>query len=496
MRRLASMVAIVAALGSVTFAQGNNTQIVLTAAQVKDRILVAPALTDGDTVVELTLDNRSSPEPRAPDSTFVASQSIAVAYTDPNPFRVALSAGIEEADDPSHVALMKLIDTLLAVGPIVNPLPALNRNAPNLDTEKRALFSRSGLPIPSNAVTSTCASAETAFSTLSGLNSDLYPTEASTQGLSSSLGAWRATLDAFPTGVRAGLTTPTTGVIALIRAHAEMIDGHLKAALTAIAVVEAEVTKAPGGTDCERLTHALYSLAAMTQPRRRIGELQKIVKSLTDLAPALEDFADARRWIPPGYRDFRITTVHPNEAKIQRVTVKITQLQYAAPDPGTGIVATKGDPASRTFNVRQYDSVIFELGVGAISAKVVSPKYGTVERDGQTFAEKIGEDEWSFDPAVVGNFVSRWGRSRFAALMFQVGALADKEKPALIVGGGLRLFGSPKGGIGISGGLVRAWVNEIPQAQLAIPITGTKDIEDRKERVWKNAGYFMFQYQF
>lgn len=235
---------------------------------------------------------------------------------------------------------------------------------------------------------------------------------------------------------------------------------HIDAATKQADTIDAEVAKAPGTTVCEQLTRAVYSLAVMTQPRRRIGELQRIKKSLDDLATSLTDFAASGRWIPSNQRLYLVTIVAPTSAKWQRVTVKATELKYTVPDDSSGITAVRSEPTSGTFTVRKFDKWVTELGAGLISAEIATPKYGTVERAGKTFAERVSEDEWSWAPAVMGNFVCRCWDGDKLAFMVQLGAVPSKDTPAVLGGIGARLFGGAKGGVGVSVGLVHAGKRE------------------------------------
>jgi hypothetical protein len=244
--------------------------------------------------------------------------------------------------------------------------------------------------------------------------------------------------------------------------------------------------------ECDQLAVALYTVASLTNPRSRLPELREIQKTVADLGDGLAKFAASGNWMTNSL--YRLTSVEATQAKLQKVTLKFTRLKYEA--TSTGVTMGTAEAGTGTFTVRRFDRFVVELGAGVITAELIAPKYGTVEKDGKQFAVKTSEQKSSWNPAVVGNFVCRCWRSAVLAPMFQFGALPSKDTPALLVGAGARIFGGSKGGFGITYGAAFAWVKRISDEDLAKPITGTADIEKNRRFVYEPAPYFMFQYQF
>lgn len=472
----------------------NDTKAALGAREVKELIHISLGQDGKKALVRTAIDDDLTPEPVTADRVFVARKAVSVVYRDPNPLSLALAAGIEEADDPANTALVKIIEALTGIPPII--AGGVGADSRGRSVERTEMFRSFAVPEDGT----TCQAAIDAYGLLDALRANLFPAGATPRGLARNLDEWVKALDAAAAstggGVRARLLEEKNGIIRLVKDEAEALKAHIDAATKQADTIDAEVAKAPGATVCEQLTRAVYSLAVMTQPRRRIGELQRIKKSLDDLATSLTEFAASGRWIPSNQRLYLVTTVAPSSAKLQRVTVKATELKYTVPDDSSGITAVRSEPTSGTFTVRKFDKWVTELGAGLISAEIATPKYGTVERDGKTFAERVSEDEWSWAPAVIGNFVCRCWDGDKLNFMVQLGAVPSKDTPAVLGGIGARLFGGAKGGVGVSVGFVHAWVKEIPDDVLAKPITGTKDIEANKRFVERWKPYFMLQYQF
>jgi hypothetical protein len=236
----------------------------------------------------------------------------------------------------------------------------------------------------------------------------------------------------------------------------------------------------------------MYALASLSNPKARVLELKAIQATVANLGASLAKVAASDNWLNDSL--YRLATVEATQAKLQKVTIKFTRLKYDASD--AGISSTTSEGGTGTFTVRRLDTFFVELGAGIITARLTAPKYGTEERDGQTFAVATSDEESSWAPAVVGNFVCRCWRSQILAPMGQFGALASANTPAILIGGGFRVWGGSKGGFGITFGRALAWVKRISEDELAKPINGTAEIEKRRRHVFDPANYVMFQYQF
>jgi hypothetical protein len=78
--------------------------------------------------------------------------------------------------------------------------------------------------------------------------------------------------------------------------------------------------------------------------------------------------------------------------------------------------------------------------------------------------------------------------------MIQIGLSYTKDAPALLTGAGLR-FTQAKG-LGIAGGLLIGWVEELAKLHVGSPVTGTSDIEKDLKLEQHFSYYFALQYSF
>src|SRR5208282_1688480 len=139
-----------------------------------------------------------------------------------------------------------------------------------------------------------------------------------------------------------------------------------------------------------------------------------------------------------------------------------------------------------------------EVGVGAVFGTVTAPVYGTAQNaSGQTIVAKKPNTSLSVNPTVLVNFVCRCGTGLLTP-MAQIGAAASKTTPAILLGGGIRLFGLSKGDVALGGGAMFAWVKDLQHLKVGDVIGGTNDINSDLgfSGLPKVGGYFAIQYKF
>jgi hypothetical protein len=110
---------------------------------------------------------------------------------------------------------------------------------------------------------------------------------------------------------------------------------------------------------------------------------------------------------------------------------------------------------------------------------------------------KKGDKSLSANGAVIANFVCRCGTGLLVP-MLQIGAVASKDLPAILLGGGLRLFGLGKGDIAIGGGVMGAWYKDLQKLKVGDVVSGTNDITSDLGLISrpKFGGYFTIEYKF
>jgi hypothetical protein len=507
------------------FAQGHAGASAANSARVvKDAIYISIGQHDGKPVLFVTLDDDRTPSQLVTAQTVLARRPVAILVRDPNPLAVSFLVSSTTLADPSQEALMKLVDALLSVSGSVAGSPG---NAP-ASTPAASAFA-SGIQSMRNQVKQVklaCEQELTADLKVERLRQLLYPSPSFDADVATALERWRQELEAAADGlgVRPALLNTERGVIPSVEAKRNALGNKLKEARDLNGFIDEELKRIRANHDrlrdierrrreeeklkpatpeeqeallplCDRLARDIYSAAQADQPSRRIAEIEKLSKDLGDLAKALEAFADRGKWAGPDRRDYILTPVHATPASMREVSIGASTMSYSV-DAATGIIAKSSAKAEGKIVVRQFDQLNVEIGAGVISARIAAPKYGTEARDGQVFAVKTKDQDVSWQPAIVANFVCRCFDTTRLQPMFQIGALPVKDNPALLIGVGARLFGLPKGHFGFSSGLAWGWVREISAADLEKPVTGTAEIEERKARVEKRRLYLMFQYVF
>ena len=70
------------------------------------------------------------------------------------------------------------------------------------------------------------------------------------------------------------------------------------------------------------------------------------------------------------------------------------------------------------------------------------------------------------------------------------------EAMQLLAGGGIRLFGLPKGDVALGGGGMFAWIKDLRSLRVGDPVGGTSDIQANLHYVNRNGYYAALQYKF
>jgi hypothetical protein len=231
-----------------------------------------------------------------------------------------------------------------------------------------------------------------------------------------------------------------------------------------------------------------------------IQRMTAVETGLNDLADSLtKQYGNLDKWKGPNHADYIISPeIIPTLAVMQTVTVKVVNLTLKV-DPITAAISIDQQPAgSTTFNVRTYSTLTTEIGVGVAFSWIKQPSYGTgMNTAGQMIVAKKADKALSTNGAVIANFVCRCGTGLLVP-MVQVGANASKDLPAILIGGGFRLFGLGKGDFAIGGGIMAAWFKDLQKLKVGDVITGTNDINSDMGFISrpKFGPYFVVQYKF
>ena len=288
--------------------------------------------------------------------------------------------------------------------------------------------------------------------------------------------------------------------VKLISQFVAGIDSVITNATTALERIEQEAATQPtAGDACSAAVNTAYQLVLLTNPRARLEHLQALKKAVGDLQEALTltYVSNHESWIDRV--NYKIgPEIRPTADKMQNVVVKVANVSFDA--LGAAAVSfslLSRDVGSAAFTVRRYSPLTVEFGTGVLFSFLKQPEYGTsTNAQGQTIVSRIPDSRVNVTPTVLVNFVCRCSGGPFTAPMFQVGASASKQAPALLAGGGLRLFSIGRGDAAIGAGVMFGWVRDLQSLKEGDVVGGTADIEADKSFVPRTSGYVIVQYKF
>jgi hypothetical protein len=410
---------------------------------------------------------------------FLTKSSVYVTYPQLNPLRVQATASAVAADDPAFATIKKLLDGITSVATTVAPAAA-----PGLAAAAAA------------PVVSPCHAA------VDNLNNALYGDTTSVTAIQAKVKGWIEAIDKSlqtktgPESIQDAITSMrndangSTGPPAIIG-----IKNNVDSATR-----QWNLVKDCGANPTTPAADALYIAANAGDPHLRIEQLTVLIAAINDLANLLDkQFADTAKWTGPRTTDYKISTeIAPTFDKMQTVTIKITTITLKVDTNTEALLTDQQAAGSVVFDVRKYGIFTPEIGVGAVFASVTVPQYGTaMNGSGQTVVSRTSTSSVSVNPTVLANFVCRC-ETGLLVPMLQVGAAASKTLPAILLGGGLRLFGLGKGDIGVGGGAMFAWYKDLNKLHVGDVVTGTSAIQSDLTFISspKIGGYLSIQYKF
>lgn len=257
---------------------------------------------------------------------------------------------------------------------------------------------------------------------------------------------------------------------------------------------------APTPPDETDVNLAIYQAASLYDPNPRIQQITRLAAAVKALSDTLTNqFGTADKWSGENLTDYVVSTeIAPTFALMQNVTMKVVTLSFKV-DAETGVFSTEQQAAgSATFNVRRFSALATEIGVGPVFGWIKQPTYGTsTNAAGQTIVAKKQDQTLSINGAVIVNFVCRC-ETGLLVPMVQIGAVASKDLPGVLVGGGFRLFGLGKGDIALGAGVMGAWYRDLQKLKVGDVVSGTNDITSDLGFISrpKFGGYLTIQYKF
>lgn len=247
----------------------------------------------------------------------------------------------------------------------------------------------------------------------------------------------------------------------------------------------------------------LAIVVLIANPSRRIAELNAIVKFAEDLSKQLTTMSAATNWRAIDHGGIADDYILLNATKVtretmQNVSITLIALGYDADSQTGAISLIPATPVAGKLTVRNYSRFAVEPGIGAVFGSFKQPKYTTgTNSSGQTVVTRLPDSTVSINPAVMLNFVCRCGLGAVAP-MFQIGAATSKTLPAILLGGGLRLWGLGSGHVAIGGGAMFGWIKDLHDLKEGQKVADLATIEaDLRYRSGpKRGAYFVVQYKF
>jgi hypothetical protein len=261
--------------------------------------------------------------------------------------------------------------------------------------------------------------------------------------------------------------------------------------------MDAELTKATPGLPCEVSARAVYEVVSLANPRGRLAQLRAVRSTVLGLREEL-----SRSYITPGATKWRGSEyrladgIRPSRDPVT-VAIRMTHVRFDV-DASSGAVTTMDETAgSGTLMIQRSSRFAREFAVASIVGSVTRAGYGTTtDAAGATVVARLPRPFASVEPAFLASFVCRCESGPLVAPMVQIGITTSKDVPALLAGGGVRLFGLPKGDVALGGGAMFAWVKDLRRLRVGDPVGGTTDIETDLHYRRRFGYYLALQYKF
>jgi hypothetical protein len=420
-----------------------------------------------------------------------SARGVAITLERFNPLANAISINVDDVPDPSAETLSKLVESLQSVSTILGGTATTTRSAivlPDALIECKDQFQQ----------------ADTLLGKLAAaLNDDIWTSAKIKESIDSAS-------TAIATGFAGGGALAVQGGVKKFddfmgsdkdADDAKTLRRKLKIAKAALTDVES-LAKKENTQGCDAIVHPLYLLAMTSSPGERVATMERVLKAFSDIADYLRPFSEPSRWSTGDPSDYLVTsTIIPTSSTMKKVKVTFQARSYeTTATPGILTVKTT-DAGSTEFTVRRYSAWVPEIGVGVTFNRVSRPVYGTGKNAaGQTTIALSETDKTTkVDPTVLVNFVCGFcGLTRLTP-MFQIGTSTSKTTPAILLGGGVRVFPTAKGEFAIGYGAILPWAKQLKNDDdLGKVIDGTAALEQHLEwRVVKGFhSYVTLQYKF
>lgn len=411
---------------------------------------------------------------------FLTDAVVTITYPRLNPLRVEAVAAVGDAIAPPDTVTIRL-RALLSLGTVAVPTA---RSAG--DQESLRAFA---------SPPDSCPQLKAVRSDAEALMSALFVSSRAIT-VAALLSSWRQAIDdAFAEG-RDGAAAVSLAV-AMITEFLAALDAQLGEGERIVSRIDAEVKDAVPSQSCEVSARTLYEMLALANPRGRLLQLRAVrvaAASLRDVLSRNYVMDGAARWRGPEYR--LAGEIRPMRDAPVRVAIRVTHLRVDVDDASGAVTAVQESRGDETLVIQRASRFAMEFAVATVLGSVTRPGYGTTSTAGLTVVGRLPRPFASVEPAFLAGFVCRCRTGPLVAPMLQVGITTSKDVPALLAGGGVRLFGLPKGDIALGGGGMFAWTKDLRTLRVGDAVGGTIDIESDLHYVRRQGYYLALQYKF
>lgn len=409
---------------------------------------------------------------------FLTEESLTLSYPRLNPLRIAVAAALAVGSAPAETVTPQL-RALMSKASETLPSPHAQAELPRL-----VLFD----------VLESCpnvASARRDADTL--LSTILVTSNSPTVG--ALLASWRQAIDdAFSSGQ----TGPDVVAAALSRmdAFVDDLDARVSASTRTLTRIDAEIERPSADDPCARAARRVYESLILANPRARLSALAAVRSAVTSVRDALRrEYLAAARW--QGAEFLLVDSIRPPRDGSLATVIRVTDLRLEVDEASGAVVAVAETTASETLVTQRASKFAREFAVASVVGTITRQQYGTTSNGaGTTVVGRLASPIASFEPAFLLSFVCRCQTGPLVAPMLQVGITTSKEVPAILAGGGLRLFGLPRGDVALGIGAMIGWVKDLGSLRVGDAVGGTADIEADLRYAQRQGFYAALQYKF
>jgi hypothetical protein len=309
-----------------------------------------------------------------------------------------------------------------------------------------------------------------------------------------SIDAWRAAIDR---AYAAGLTGPQAigAAVDLMDRFVRELETERDKVQNLASRLERESAAVDANDACGAATRVVYDTARLVSPRTRVQHLVALASVVTTLrARLLARYGDAAAWTDA---DYRLGAVAQPKDEATTLVIRATAIGFAVDRTSGALLGEPEIHRSTTLTIRKYSRLAREFAAGTVLSTVTMPVYATSRNAaGEMIVVRARRDRVSMTPGMLVSFVCRCQTGPFVAPMLQFGITTSRDVPALMIGGGIRLFSAGPGEVALGAGVLVGWVKYLRAIQEGDIILGTRDIEAALRAIRKQGPYLALQYKF